>query len=671
MTYARRPPHVTTPENQAVLDATVLPFAYMVVDIDGFIRVGDGVTPGGVQAQVAPDLKSFAAGKGAGLIGVEGGGTVQQSVDQLNRIDGLTRTKLATITPILWAAGAVVQADGLAYRRVTGSTAIPDLPGWEPADDVINTRHFGVLPTGDSTAAMQAAFAYGKPMRHDIYCNVSAKLTRTGGLVIIGAGKGKCGINWTQGGATEGIKVTRSAWTDYVKIEGMDLVPSGAGLSDGIDIDNDAISGSAVDRSFFDARTSVRFNRIGRGLGLPYGWKNGVICRFPLATEVSDNEIYGYTTNGSGALLPAHFVTGSIGVSVPDQAVRTLANFQLYRNIIFGFYDGAKIYNVEGSNAESNDFQVCYDGLSYINVITKVNQYRIRFNHLGVSNCQFRVINARQLLFVGNEVSYRNGRTDGGTATLIELNQVYSFSIVGNSIRGNVSNDTDIIVDGIKMMNVGTVTAGQQTREGVISGNNFQNLHDCLVMPVESGTAQARAVIISQNTRDGIRGKFMRNPSSGLLKTSLFGVGDFELTAVTSSAIHAVNMGAPAMIVDRQDSDGGAIVMQRNGVIVGTVSTTASATAYNTTSDERLKEGLGIVSGADARAILQDIVIRNYRWIATGEQSIGAFAQELYQVYPDAVTPGHGEPGEPNFMPWVVDYSRLIPLLIAALIDPA
>lgn len=78
----------------------------------------------------------------------------------------------------------------------------------------------------------------------------------------------------------------------------------------------------------------------------------------------------------------------------------------------------------------------------------------------------------------------------------------------------------------------------------------------------------------------------------------------------------------------------------------------------------------GLIAPATAAEIVRLMAIHNFRWKATGEAGIGAFAQELHRVYPLAVTPGHWvEPddgGERYWVPWQVDYSALVPVMVAA-----
>jgi hypothetical protein len=91
---------------------------------------------------------------------------------------------------------------------------------------------------------------------------------------------------------------------------------------------------------------------------------------------------------------------------------------------------------------------------------------------------------------------------------------------------------------------------------------------------------------------------------------------------------------------------------------VGSISTSGSATAYNTSSDQRLKENI-----ADAPSASEDIdaiQVRSFDWKADGEhQKYGMVAQELLEVAPEAVS----APEDPEDM-MGVDYSKLVPMML-------
>ena len=73
----------------------------------------------------------------------------------------------------------------------------------------------------------------------------------------------------------------------------------------------------------------------------------------------------------------------------------------------------------------------------------------------------------------------------------------------------------------------------------------------------------------------------------------------------------------------------------RQGRNVGGITTTATATSYNTTSDDRLKEDL---QSFDAGNIVDDTEVYDFKWKSTGERAYGVIAQQAIEVYPAAVT---------------------------------
>jgi hypothetical protein len=104
---------------------------------------------------------------------------------------------------------------------------------------------------------------------------------------------------------------------------------------------------------------------------------------------------------------------------------------------------------------------------------------------------------------------------------------------------------------------------------------------------------------------------------------------------------------------------GEAIAFFSNGTVVGTISVTGSATAYNTSSDYRLKEDLQDFKGLD---LVSKIPVYDYKWKAEDSRSYGVMAHELAEVLPDAVT-GDKDAEEMQG----VDYSKIVPLLVKSI----
>ena len=96
----------------------------------------------------------------------------------------------------------------------------------------------------------------------------------------------------------------------------------------------------------------------------------------------------------------------------------------------------------------------------------------------------------------------------------------------------------------------------------------------------------------------------------------------------------------------------------RDSAIVGSISTSGTSTAYNTSSDARLKEN--IADAEDASSLVDAIKVRQFDWKADGShQRYGMVAQELLEVAPEAVS---GDFESDDMMG--VDYSKLVPMLV-------
>jgi hypothetical protein len=117
---------------------------------------------------------------------------------------------------------------------------------------------------------------------------------------------------------------------------------------------------------------------------------------------------------------------------------------------------------------------------------------------------------------------------------------------------------------------------------------------------------------------------------------------------------------------NRIGSDGDNIVLRKAGTQVGSISVTASATAYNTSSDYRLKNTIAPMTGAlEKVALLKPCT---YKWNANGSDGEGFIAHELAEVCPDAVTGAKDAvdaEGNPQYQG--IDTSFLVATLTAAI----
>lgn len=107
-------------------------------------------------------------------------------------------------------------------------------------------------------------------------------------------------------------------------------------------------------------------------------------------------------------------------------------------------------------------------------------------------------------------------------------------------------------------------------------------------------------------------------------------------------------------------------LFQRGATQVGSINTTLSTTAYNTSSDYRLKNTIAPMTGAlDKVALLKPVT---YKWNVDGSDGQGFIAHELQAVVPDAVVGEKDalkEDGNPDYQG--IDTSFLVATLTAAI----
>jgi hypothetical protein len=144
--------------------------------------------------------------------------------------------------------------------------------------------------------------------------------------------------------------------------------------------------------------------------------------------------------------------------------------------------------------------------------------------------------------------------------------------------------------------------------------------------------------------------------------------GTFSTTGVTAG--RRIGRSDENGLMDSSREGTASLVHQRfynpNGQ-VGSISTSASSTAFATSSDERLKDFHGNYDPIKAVELIRALPVREFAWKSSGQHSIGWGAQTLGEKISEARVLGHGEPGNDDFTPEGVDQSKLVPYLWAAI----
>ena len=132
-------------------------------------------------------------------------------------------------------------------------------------------------------------------------------------------------------------------------------------------------------------------------------------------------------------------------------------------------------------------------------------------------------------------------------------------------------------------------------------------------------------------------------------------------TSASASNIESWNEAASGTIFHAVFRDGASATSR------GSITTNGSATAFNTSSDYRLKENLVPLTGAVDR--LQQIPVHRFNFIADPNKTVDGFiAHEAQEVVPECVTgekDAVDDEGNPVYQG--IDQSKLVPLLTAAL----
>jgi hypothetical protein len=127
--------------------------------------------------------------------------------------------------------------------------------------------------------------------------------------------------------------------------------------------------------------------------------------------------------------------------------------------------------------------------------------------------------------------------------------------------------------------------------------------------------------------------------------------------------------GGRALWLRRRGSDGEIGGFWRDTTQVGNISVTTTATAYNTSSDKRLKDNIREFTESGEIIDNLQIVKHGWKYSKAAPESINVLAQDAATIFPDAISKGDdaedNTPDKEDFQAWGVDYSRFVPLLLA------
>ena len=250
----------------------------------------------------------------------------------------------------------------------------------------------------------------------------------------------------------------------------------------------------------------------------------------------------------------------------------------------------------------------------------------------------------------------------GTTAMTVDTSQNVGIGTASPTTYGQfavVGNSTGNLYQG----NFANINAGSNTTKTVSTafyladtGATLKRVASILAYP-DGVNVLTGGVTFNVRKSDTDVSEAMRIDSSGNL---LVGT-----TSALSGNTFKANSGAAATF-STATSTNFSLVYFNNGTYCGSITTNGSATAFNTSSDYRLKENVQPMTGALTKiALLKPVV---YKWKINGADGEGFIAHELAEIFPDAVAGEKDAIDEDgNIKPQGIDTSFLVATLTAAI----
>lgn len=259
-----------------------------------------------------------------------------------------------------------------------------------------------------------------------------------------------------------------------------------------------------------------------------------------------------------------------------------------------------------------------------------------------VSGTNIKTVNGTSLLGSGDVGTIATGY--GGTG----LTSFTANGIMYASSTSALATSSALTFNGTNFATTGTASATKLIPTGGTAAGNG--------MYLPATNALAFSTNGSERARFTSAGEFLVNTTSPAAG-NWFSEIKFTGADVWPLALNANNRG---LIVRNSAATSGfyAYFEYNGGTANGSISWSGGTTAFNTTSDARIKDN--IVDAPEAGDLIDGIKVRSWDFKVDGAHwRYGMVAQELLEVVPEAVS----VPSDDTIM-MGVDYSKLVPMLI-------
>ena len=229
--------------------------------------------------------------------------------------------------------------------------------------------------------------------------------------------------------------------------------------------------------------------------------------------------------------------------------------------------------------------------------------------------------NATELAFVTNSAS-----TDPVEAMRISSTQDVSIPN-GDLTVGTGSAATGLTVENQRVL---VQRAGEDTAIAFADNASGTPSSHCWAAGLDISDSNGFSIAYASNGLPSLTGSNV----FGIDTSGNVSVPNGNLSVADGSTTLARTNGAPLEV--NRSNDGILAYFKSGGIVRGNISISGSTTAYNTSSDYRLKEDWQPMSGATDR--LKELNPVNFAWKSDGSRVDGFLAHEAQEVVPESVT---------------------------------
>jgi hypothetical protein len=260
----------------------------------------------------------------------------------------------------------------------------------------------------------------------------------------------------------------------------------------------------------------------------------------------------------------------------------------------------------------------------------------------------------------------------------------------GNAILFQIDPEHSILFDSDGKVGIGTTSPSEELHVSGSTGdpsilleNTSTGSSDDTIIRSRIGGTTARNFIYFGDSADDNAGqiayyhdgnsmRFTTNATEAMRITSSGGLLVGRTTSTATAEDNGLVLSGSGLIMVSRDGTSSDTHMQFinnaavDATVVGSITTSGSATAFNTSSDYRLKED--ILEIQDSISKVQALKPVNFAWKLDGTRADGFLAHEAQEVVPAAVSgtkDAVDEDGQPDYQG--IDQSKLVPLLTKAL----